>query len=75
MRLHVERDFHPRQAYLGKLLRYILGGVRPRQTTRQALSRFPDSRKLIRINITKGWYFTGVLPCGKTPTYSKHLKR
>jgi hypothetical protein len=39
MGLSVQRDFHPRQANLDKLLRYLLGGERPIQTAHQTLSR------------------------------------
>jgi len=38
MPLHDQCDFHPHLADLNKLLRYFLGGFRPRKTARQTLS-------------------------------------
>ena len=58
MPLHYQSRFHRDLANLCKRLRYILGGIRPRQTTHQILSsdRFHGLR--VRIKNIQGWYLT-----------------
>ena len=62
MPLHYLPDFHPGIANLCKRLRYFLGGIRPRQTTHQILSPYPDSRTKVRTKNILGWYLTVVRP-------------
>ena len=60
-------------------LRYSLGGDRPSQTARQALSKVP-SRDPVRTDAYRGWYPNGdssrtkILP-SKSPTYPVHDAR
>ena len=46
--------FHSGIADLGKRLRYLLGGIRPRQTTRQALSPALIQAAELAFKIDKG---------------------
>ena len=48
--------FHSGIANLCKRLRYLLGGIRPRQTTHQTLS--PRITVQVRIKNRQGWYLT-----------------
>ena len=60
-------------------LRYSLGGDRPSQTARRALSRDP-SRVPVRTDVCRGWYPNGDStgskdPASKSPTYPVHDAR
>ena len=57
-----------------ELLRYSLGGIRPRQTTRLALSPAVLQRNGVRTQRRQGWYFTvdstsAGTEASKSPTY------
>ena len=59
-------------------LRYILGGDRPSQTTRQALSGTPI-RGTVRAKVQRGWYSTvdstpADAEASKSPSYPLHAK-
>src|SRR5207245_9717084 len=60
------------------LLRYFLGGDRPAQTTRQALSGTPI-RGTVRAKVQRGWYSTvdstrADARASKAPSYPLHAK-
>ena len=55
--LHYRHGFHSRLADLNRPLRYSLGGIRPKQTTRQTLSLCVFAA-LVRTYQNQKWYFT-----------------
>jgi len=78
MPLRYRHGFHSRLEDLNRLLRYSLGGIRPKQTAHQVL--FPSVLAgQVRIYILKEWYFTddSIPPesgTSKSPTYATHPK-
>lgn len=69
MPLHYLPGFHSGIANLCKRLRYILGGIRPRQTTHQTLSLEPIQELRLEFKIYKG----GIsLVIRRSPTYTEH---
>ena len=68
-------SIHP-EGTLGRL-RYSLGGDRPSQTTRLALSDHLLQGRAMRHKIVQEWYFTAASPPptrdgSKAPTYPTH---
>ncbi len=69
MPLHYLPGFHSGIANLSKRLRYLLGGIRPRQTTHQILSPDLIQGLGLEFKIYKG----GIsLMTRRSPTYSEH---
>ena len=69
MPLHYLSRFHREIADLCKRLRYFLGGIRPRQTTRQTLSPLRIHGDGLELKIYKG----GISPLAlRPPTYPEH---
>ncbi len=72
--LHYRRRFRWRLADLNRPLRYSLGGIRPKQTTRQTLSP-PVFAGQVRTQVLPEWYFTDDSPTtemagSQSPTYA-----
>ena len=76
--LRYRHGFHSRLEDLNRLLRYLLGGERPTQTTRQILSPYVFSVQ-IRICPEQEWYFTDgstetEITASNPPTYATHVQ-